>query len=34
MAVYWLLAWGIVRLLSMGKPLSETEARYGLEQEG
>ena len=35
MLVYWLAAWGIVRLLVMGRPVNNKEARYHLrEQEG
>ncbi len=31
--VYWLIAWGIVRLLVMGKPVSTVEADYKLRQQ-
>lgn len=33
MAVYWLLAWAIVRLFVMGKPVSEVEAEVKLQQQ-
>ena len=33
MAVYWLLAWAIVRLFFMGRPVSETEADYEIRKE-
>ncbi len=33
MLVYWVLAWGIVRLFVMGKPVSHTEAEVKLEQQ-
>lgn len=33
MLVYWLLAWGIVHLLVMGKPVGEVEAEVGLERQ-
>ncbi|MBX4191219.1 MAG: YggT family protein [Candidatus Doudnabacteria bacterium] len=33
MAVYWLLAWAIVRLFFMGRPVSETEADYEIRRE-
>jgi hypothetical protein len=33
MAVYWLLAVGIVRLLTMSRPVTRREARYKLEQQ-
>lgn len=33
MLVYWLLAWGIVRLIVMGKPVSTTEANVKLNQQ-
>ncbi|HXK39684.1 MAG TPA: YggT family protein [Candidatus Paceibacterota bacterium] len=31
--VYWLLAWGIVRLLAMGRPVSTTEAQVKLTEQ-
>lgn len=35
MLVYWLLAWAIVKLLVMGRPVNNREAKYHLrEQEG
>lgn len=33
MFVYWLLALAIIRLFLMGKPVSNTEAAYKLEQQ-
>jgi hypothetical protein len=33
MAVYWLLAWAIVRLFAMGKPVSEYEAAVKLDRQ-
>lgn len=33
MLVYWLIAWGIVRLLVMGKPVTGMEAREKLERQ-
>lgn len=33
MAVYWLVAWAIVRLFFMGRPVSETEADYEIRRE-
>ena len=33
MIVYWVLAWGIVRLFVMGKPVSRTEADVKLQQQ-
>lgn len=33
MIVYWVLAWGIVRLFVMGKPVSRTEANVKLQQQ-
>ena len=33
MLVYWVLAWGIVRLFVMGKPVSRTEAEVKLQQQ-
>ncbi|MBX4186977.1 MAG: YggT family protein [Candidatus Doudnabacteria bacterium] len=33
MAVYWLLAWAIVRLFFMGRPVSEAEADYEIRKE-
>lgn len=33
LVVYWILAWGIVRLLVMGKPVSRTEAHVKLQQQ-
>lgn len=33
MAVYWLLAWAVVRLFFMGRPVSETEADYEIRRE-
>jgi len=33
MLVYWVLAWGIVRLLVMGKPVSHVEAESKLQEQ-
>ncbi|HEX9503461.1 MAG TPA: YggT family protein [Patescibacteria group bacterium] len=33
MAVYWLIAWGIVRMFFMGRPVSEAEADYEIRKE-
>ncbi len=33
MLVYWVLAWGLVRLIVMGKPVSQYEAHTKLEQQ-
>lgn len=33
MAVYWLLAWAIIRLFVMGKPVSEYEAEAKLDRQ-
>jgi hypothetical protein len=33
MLVYWLIAWGIIRLIVMGKPLSTSEADYKLNEQ-
>ncbi len=33
MLVYWVLAWGIVRLIVMGKPVSNTEAHRKLDAQ-
>jgi hypothetical protein len=33
MLVYWIIAWGIVRLIVMGKPVSETEAYVKLQRQ-
>lgn len=33
MLVYWVVAWGIVRLFVMGKPVSRTEAEVKLQQQ-
>jgi hypothetical protein len=33
MLVYWLIAWAIVRLLVMGKPVTTAEADYRLRQQ-
>lgn len=33
MFVYWLVAWGIVRLIVMGKPVSTVEAHSRLEEQ-
>ena len=33
MVVYWLIAWGIIRLLVMGKPVSTPEAHVKLEEQ-
>lgn len=33
MLVYWVVAWGIVRLFVMGKPVSGTEADMKLRQQ-
>jgi hypothetical protein len=33
MVVYWVVAWGIVRLITMGRPISNTEAHEGLREQ-
>ena len=33
MAVYWIVAWAIVRLFFVGRPVSETEARTEIYKE-
>jgi len=33
MAVYWVVAWGIIKLLVMGKPVSTPEAAVKLERQ-
>ncbi|MFA7309502.1 MAG: YggT family protein [Candidatus Paceibacterota bacterium] len=33
MLVYWVVAWGIVRLFIMGKPVSRTEAEVKLQAQ-
>jgi hypothetical protein len=33
MVVYWLVAIGIIRLLTMGRPVSKSEAAYKLESQ-
>ncbi len=33
MLVYWVLAWGIVRLFVMGKPVSRVEAETKLQEQ-
>jgi len=33
MLVYWIVAWGIVRLFVMGKPVSKTEAEIKLQEQ-
>lgn len=33
MAVYWVIAWGIIKLLVIGKPVSTPEAAVKLEQQ-
>ncbi len=33
MLVYWLIAWGIVRLFVMGKPVSQVEAEVKLDRQ-
>jgi uncharacterized membrane protein len=33
MAVYWLIAWGIIKLLVIGKPVSTPEAAVKLEEQ-
>lgn len=33
MLVYWVLAWGIVRLIAMNRPVTRTEAREGLREQ-
>ncbi len=33
MAVYWIIAWAIVRLFFMGRPVSEDEARTEIYRE-
>lgn len=33
MIVYWIIAWGIVKLIAMNRRVSETEARVNLEDQ-
>lgn len=33
MLVYWLLAWGIIKLFLMGRPVTNTEAAVKLEKQ-
>ncbi|HEY0980220.1 MAG TPA: YggT family protein [Candidatus Paceibacterota bacterium] len=33
MLVYWIVAWGIVRLIVMGKPVSQVEAHVKLNEQ-
>jgi hypothetical protein len=33
MLVYWILTWGIIRLIVMGKPVTQTEAKVKLERQ-
>jgi hypothetical protein len=33
MLVYWLLAWAIIKLFVMGKPVSTTEAEVKLDRQ-
>ncbi len=33
MLVYWVVVWGIIRLIVMGKPVSQTEAQVKLERQ-
>ena len=33
MVVYWLVAWAVVRLFFIGRPVSETEADYEIRRE-
>ncbi len=33
MLVYWILAWAIIRLFTMGRPISTTEADYKLNRQ-
>ncbi len=33
MLVYWVLVWGIIRLIVIGKPVSQGEARAKLERQ-
>lgn len=33
MLVYWVLAWGIIRLIVMGKPVSQVEAHTKLQNQ-
>lgn len=33
MAVYWIVAWAIVRLFFMGRPVTEAEADYEIRRE-
>jgi ABC-type Na+ efflux pump permease subunit len=33
MFVYWLIAWGIVRLITMARPITRTEADYKLNRQ-
>lgn len=33
MLVYWVVAWGIVRIFVMGKPVSNTEAEVKLQEQ-
>ena len=33
MLVYWVLVWGVIRLIVIGKPVTQTEARVKLERQ-
>ena len=33
MIVYWVVVWGVIRLIVMGKPVTQTEARVKLERQ-
>jgi len=33
MLVYWVVAWGIIKLVVMNRPLDEREAERGLEKQ-
>ncbi|MBA3283618.1 MAG: YggT family protein [Nitrosopumilus sp.] len=33
MFVYWLIAWGIIRIITMNRPVSTTEADYKLSKQ-
>lgn len=33
MVAYWVLAWGIVRLIAMNRPVTRTEAQAGLREQ-
>ena len=33
MFVYWVVVWGVIRLIVMGKPVTQGEARGGLDKQ-